>query len=953
MRCFALCALACATALSVLWSAPVAHAQIPRSRLYGPPVYDPATEEIPDYGALPYHVHRLARTPTPAGLMLGPGAASALHMLTGEPGGANAPRPKHDLGLHKSVRDWWKYHWQGKHGKTAEDFDELDDPDKAAKKKKKRARKAKRKAKKADLQIAPGAVQHVKPTAQSRDAVPVEADRPLSLTMSPDVGPLRSLYEDCWGSNWKARRNWMAGDPCADQWDGVVCSGNRVTELVLNYQNILCEWGNDTAWAASISQLSELKYLDLGNNYIKGEIPESLKQLDQLQVLVLACQGDRRLGQEVAQGIPAWLGDMTELRVIDLSDNSVAGTLPPELGKLSNLQVLKLSKNNIQGPVPEEWGALHNLEVLDISDNNLGGRFPAWEWEPTHLLQLAPMEDALQGALPPRPPLGALPAAVVPGQEGSRPAIGGAAVAGSSDADPTEECSDGEDGIDEAGGSRALASSEDGSSSGLVIPGEGRLMLPEEYMGDGWYWEAAGCRLREVSLANSGMRGGLPSWLWGCAWLSILDMSGNNFEGSMPSEVLYLRGLAHLRLSGNRYTGPILPGLGSLPLLLELDVSINRLKGTLPADLLESRSLRILKAGNNRLSGPVPDALGDMETLFMLDLSYNRFSGGIPLALTRSPSLVHLNLAGNGLVGGVPAELGAMPRLTILALEANPLGGTLPDSLGNATRLQSLTMTRTGLRGTLPPSMGALGELSNLNLAGNSLEGPIPGEWGGMYFLNSLDLSLNQLSGEFNPRLGGMANLKDMKLSHNRLSGALPRQLGRNGFFHSLESLDLAHNMFYGVLPEDLLDTIYYTNADGLPEQRTLKVNVGQNSFWCPLPDWASKVSASCVWLEVHTLAYPEGKDGASVALIGSGFMRSLADGAQCIFGNKKTGVVKTDGVWESSSRVLCPDIPSQGRFKKRKNKFGELEPPREVIVRLGYNDTILTKFGQEYAFPA
>ena len=124
------------------------------------------------------------------------------------------------------------------------------------------------------------------------------------------------------------------------------------------------------------------------------------------------------------------------------------------------------------------------------------------------------------------------------------------------------------------------------------------------------------------------------------------------------------------------------------------------------------------------------------------------------------------------------------------------------------------------------------------------------------------------------------------------------------------------------------------------------------------MPDWAQKVSASCQWLEVHSLAYPGGSasggggSGArTLALLGSGFVRSLADGLQCVFGSKKVGLQYTDAVWESASRVLCVDVPEPSAFKKSRDKFGDLQEVESVIVRLAYNGTVLTKFGQEHKY--
>ena len=65
--------------------------------------------------------------------------------------------------------------------------------------------------------------------------------------------------------------------------------------------------------------------------------------------------------------IPAELGSLTALQVLDLSDNRLTGSIPEQLGDLSNLTVLWLYDNRLSGEIPSELSSLSNLNWLILS----------------------------------------------------------------------------------------------------------------------------------------------------------------------------------------------------------------------------------------------------------------------------------------------------------------------------------------------------------------------------------------------------------------------------------------------------------------------------------------------------------------------------------------------------------------------------------------------------------
>ena len=48
-----------------------------------------------------------------------------------------------------------------------------------------------------------------------------------------------------------------------------------------------------------------------------------------------------------------------------------------ELGSLSNLELLNLSENDLSGEIPAELGSLSNLIYLYLHDNDLSGCVPS------------------------------------------------------------------------------------------------------------------------------------------------------------------------------------------------------------------------------------------------------------------------------------------------------------------------------------------------------------------------------------------------------------------------------------------------------------------------------------------------------------------------------------------------------------------------------------------------
>ena len=100
------------------------------------------------------------------------------------------------------------------------------------------------------------------------------------VAVSPDRRPLMEFYDNCNGVRWNNNLGWGRGDPCKAGWFGVVCVGGRVTELLVNMNNVAC-YGKINF--TSLAQVDFLSYVDLSENLIGGGIPDDVFEMKFLQ----------------------------------------------------------------------------------------------------------------------------------------------------------------------------------------------------------------------------------------------------------------------------------------------------------------------------------------------------------------------------------------------------------------------------------------------------------------------------------------------------------------------------------------------------------------------------------------------------------------------------------------------------------------------------------------------
>ena len=125
-----------------------------------------------------------------------------------------------------------------------------------------------------------------------------------------------------------------------------------------------------------IGNLPNLEHLYLSNNMFEGKIPSTYKNLNQLVTLAL---DDNLLQGSFNDDTSFIFNDsiFSNMEYVYLEDNTFQGQLPTSLAKsMPNLIHLDLSSNKVQGQLPQDIFELSQLQIVDLSDNSLIGPLP-------------------------------------------------------------------------------------------------------------------------------------------------------------------------------------------------------------------------------------------------------------------------------------------------------------------------------------------------------------------------------------------------------------------------------------------------------------------------------------------------------------------------------------------------------------------------------------------------
>ncbi|KAG5226233.1 receptor protein [Salix suchowensis] len=612
--------------------------------------------------------------------------------------------------------------------------------------------------------------------------------------------------------------------------------------------------------------LSRNKFLLLSHNNLEGEIPVQLYRLDQLTLIDLShnylsgnilswmistspfplimtlydsMSSSQQSFEFTTKNVPLlYSGSIIQYFTgIDFSCNNFTGEIPPEIGNLSMIKVLNLSHNSLIGPIPSTFSNLEEIESLDLSYNKLEGEIPP-QLIGLYFLALDIYENDLSGFLPPclanltslqQLDLSSnhlkIPMSLRPLYNLSKLKY--------FYGDDNEIYAEEDD--------HNLSPKFQLESLSLSGRGQGAGAFPKFL-----YHQF---NLQYLDLTNIQMKGEFPSWLIenntylqglyleNCSLsgpfllprsshvnLSVLSISMNDFQGQIPAEIgAYFPGLEFLLMSDNGFDGSIPSSLGSMSSLQLLDLSNNVLTGRTHS--------------NNSLQRQIPGWIGNMPSLEFLDLSGNNFSGPLPPRFGASSKLRHVYLSRNKLQGPIAMEFNNFYEIVALDLSYNDFSGRIPEWIGRLSNMRFLLLSHNNLEGEIPVQLCRLDQLTIIDLSHNYLSGNIlslmistspfppsttyydsmsssqqsfefttknvPLLYSGnvIQYFTGIDFSCNNFTGEIPFEIGNLSMIKVLNLSHNNLIGPIPATFSN---LKEIESLDLSYNKLEGKIPPQL-----------------------------------------------------------------------------------------------------------------------------------------------------
>ncbi|VAH71565.1 unnamed protein product [Triticum turgidum subsp. durum] len=307
----------------------------------------------------------------------------------------------------------------------------------------------------------------------------------------------------------------------------------------------------------------------ISKNNISGHIPNSICN-SRTSVLDLSFNS-------FSGWIPHCLIEEGSMSVLSLRENQFEGVLPNIIKDQCVLQILDLNNNKFEGQLPKTLTKCLQLEFLDIGNNHMVGTFPSWLGVLSGLRVLVLRSNRFYGSM-------------------------------------------------------------------------GGDLHSDEKSGEYFF------NLQILDVASNNFFGNLsPEWFDGLkSMMNELNTTGDILGDNNSSDSGMQAGASYQDTVTIYYKSVYGTFDKVLTTLTVIDLSNNSFDGTIPESLGRLTSLHVLNMSGNAFTGDIPQEFGRMTQLESLDLSQNQLSGDIPDALTNLTFLGILNLSNNQLVGRIP-----------------------------------------------------------------------------------------------------------------------------------------------------------------------------------------------------------------------------------------------------------------------------------------------------------
>ncbi|KAM3198065.1 hypothetical protein ACQJBY_073262 [Aegilops geniculata] len=304
----------------------------------------------------------------------------------------------------------------------------------------------------------------------------------------------------------------------------------------------------------------------ISKNNISGHIPNSVCD-SRVSVLDLSFNN-------FSGWIPSCLIEDGYMSALILRDNQFEGVLPNNIKDQCVLHTLDLNSNKIEGQLPKTLTKCLQLEFLDFGNNHMLDTFPSWLGRLPKLRVLVLRSSRFYGSMG-----GDLHSVDKSGEYFSSLQI----------LDLASNKFSGHLSLDWFEGLKSMMA-ELNTTGRIISTFNGSRSYEHPYQDIVTIYYKSIYRTFDKILTT----------------LTVIDLSNNSFDGTIPGSLGRLISLHVLNMSGNAFTGDIPQEFGGMTQLESLDLSQNQLSGDIPEALTNLTFLGILNLSNNQLVGTIP-----------------------------------------------------------------------------------------------------------------------------------------------------------------------------------------------------------------------------------------------------------------------------------------------------------------------------------------------------------